>query len=306
MARYNDRNYERENERFGRRDDYGSNRSGTGSDRGRFTNDVSDRDYGYENDTYFGGGSTGYGRGFDSGEVDYGSGNRSRRGRRENFETDDYGSSSFDRGRNFGGQRDFERDRTFRETDYDRNYGFDSGRNDRERRYEYGNEGFYGGYSGRRGNFDRDHDRSSGRYYTDRGRESNRREREDRGWFEKAADEVASWFGSDEQEGFRGKGTKNYQRSDDRISEDVNDRLSDDYYLDASDIEVKVKDKEVTLSGTIRSKYDKRRAEDIADSVSGVEHVQNNLRVSTPSDVSAETTETTTKTGLKSKSATGS
>ena len=36
---------------------------------------------------------------------------------------------------------------------------------------------------------------------------------------------------------------------------------------------------EVTLNGTVETRYDKRLAEDIAESVSGVTHVQNNLRV---------------------------
>lgn len=77
----------------------------------------------------------------------------------------------------------------------------------------------------------------------------------------------------------RGRGPRNYQRSDDRIREDVCDRLSDDDHVDASDIEVSVSDREVTLSGEVDSKQAKRHAEDCADSVSGVEHVQNNLRV---------------------------
>lgn len=77
----------------------------------------------------------------------------------------------------------------------------------------------------------------------------------------------------------RGRGPKNYQRSDARISEDVCDRLSDDHDLDASDIEVSVSDREVTLAGEVTSKQAKRRAEDCADSCSGVTHVQNNLRV---------------------------
>tara|TARA_R110002012_G_scaffold88582_1_gene218025 strand:+ start:674 stop:1462 length:789 start_codon:yes stop_codon:yes gene_type:complete len=77
----------------------------------------------------------------------------------------------------------------------------------------------------------------------------------------------------------RGRGPKNYQRSDDRIYEDVCDRLSDDDHVDASDIEVSVSDREVTLSGEVDSKQAKRHAEDCADGCSGVEHVQNNLRV---------------------------
>jgi hypothetical protein len=42
---------------------------------------------------------------------------------------------------------------------------------------------------------------------------------------------------------------------------------------------VSVSSCEVTLSGTVDSREAKRRAEDIAEQVSGVRHVQNNLRV---------------------------
>lgn len=82
----------------------------------------------------------------------------------------------------------------------------------------------------------------------------------------------------------RGKGPKGYQRSDQRIQEDISDRLSYDGSVDASDIELKVNDCEVTMDGQVDSKYAKRRAEDCADSVSGVTHVQNNLRVQSRSD----------------------
>jgi osmotically-inducible protein OsmY len=77
----------------------------------------------------------------------------------------------------------------------------------------------------------------------------------------------------------RGRGPKNYARSDERVREDINDRLSDDSWIDASEIEVQVKDGEVTLSGQVERREDKRRAEDLAEQVSGVKHVQNNLRV---------------------------
>lgn len=77
----------------------------------------------------------------------------------------------------------------------------------------------------------------------------------------------------------RGRGPKNYTRSDDRIREDVSERLSDDSWLDASEIEVRVANCEVILTGAVQSRDDKRRAEDLAEQVSGVKHVQNNLRV---------------------------
>ncbi|WP_191059959.1 BON domain-containing protein [Geminicoccus harenae] len=118
--------------------------------------------------------------------------------------------------------------------------------------------------------------------------------RGDRGFFERAGDEIATWFGSDDAERrrrqdaregdtgaqhHRGKGPKGYVRSDERIREDVQDRLTDDPYLDATEIEVVVANGEVTLNGTVNSPDDKRHAEDIVDRVSGVKHVQNNLRV---------------------------
>ncbi len=78
--------------------------------------------------------------------------------------------------------------------------------------------------------------------------------------------------------GFFGKGPKGYNRSDERIREDVCDRLSDDDDVDASDISVSVKDGEVTLSGSVENRHAKHRAEDIADSVSGVKDVHIQLK----------------------------
>jgi len=68
-------------------------------------------------------------------------------------------------------------------------------------------------------------------------------------------------------------------RSDDRIREDVNDRLTDAPTIDASEIEVAVSGGEITLTGFVFSRDQRRRAEDVAETVSGVTHVQNNLRV---------------------------
>jgi hypothetical protein len=77
--------------------------------------------------------------------------------------------------------------------------------------------------------------------------------------------------------GHKGKGPKDYQRSDSRISEDVCDRLSYDDEVDASEIVVVVAGGEVTLSGSVADRYSKRRAELIAESVRGVLDVHNHL-----------------------------
>jgi hypothetical protein len=121
------------------------------------------------------------------------------------------------------------------------------------------------------------------------------RDREDRSWFPREVSDES--FNSlyrrgaegqrngpplgarDDAGEHRGKGPKNFRRTDERIMEDLNERLTDDARLDAGDIEVACTGGEVTLNGTVASRADKRRAEDIADDVGGVGHVQNNLRV---------------------------
>lgn len=80
----------------------------------------------------------------------------------------------------------------------------------------------------------------------------------------------------------RGKGPKTYQRSDQRIVDDINDVLTDDPYVDASDVEVNVANGEVTLSGMVDNKGIKRRVEDLVEGVSGVKHVENRLRLRFP------------------------
>jgi osmotically-inducible protein OsmY len=85
----------------------------------------------------------------------------------------------------------------------------------------------------------------------------------------------------------RGRGPKNYSRADDRIRDDINDRLTDDPWLDASEIEVTVATAEVTLTGTVDTRDDKRRAEDIVEQVSGVKNVQNSLRVQPTGDTAS-------------------
>jgi hypothetical protein len=77
----------------------------------------------------------------------------------------------------------------------------------------------------------------------------------------------------------KGKGPKNYKRSDERIAEDVNERLFLDPHVDATDIEVTVNNGEVQLKGSVEDREQKRRAEDIIADVPGVQHIDNLLRI---------------------------
>jgi hypothetical protein len=59
----------------------------------------------------------------------------------------------------------------------------------------------------------------------------------------------------------------------------VCDRLTEDPRIDASDVDVQVKDGEVTLAGSVRTRDEKRYTEDLIERISGVRDVSNNLKV---------------------------
>jgi osmotically-inducible protein OsmY len=103
---------------------------------------------------------------------------------------------------------------------------------------------------------------------------------------------------------FSGRGPKGYRRSDERIEEDVNEALSRDPQLDASEIEVKVSNGEVTLSGTVNDRQFKRMAEDIAERCSGVHDVRNEIRVQRGNGAGASE-QNESHQQLKGKTATG-
>lgn len=217
------------------------------------------------------------------------------------YDTGEYSQGRYGQGQQYG--------RGGRQYGDSPRYNYPGGLSSRE---TYGGHGAYEDYGSR---FLRD----EGNEY-DYGRESGGRQ--DRGWWDRASDEVASWFGDEDatrrrrmdqqREEYRGRGPKNYRRSDDRIKEDVNDRLSQGY-LDASDIEVTVSNTEVTLTGNVNSRADKRRAEAVAESVTGVTNVENRLRVRqndygtsrySGTELSGTTdTSTTTNTGTSNTSA---
>jgi osmotically-inducible protein OsmY len=255
--------HERERDDFGRSTDFGSGDMYSDGRYGRhYESDFNsgnyggDRNYGYA--SYYGAGNT------------YGSGNSNMGNRDRNLYDRDYQgmnrSSYANSGTRLGGS----------------NYGSygDRDRGYYENRDERRNEGrSYGGYSGSNygGNF--------GSMNNDRDRDRN-----ERNWWDRASDEVSSWFGDEEAErrrrrdnemSHKGKGPKNYSRSDERIKEDINDRLSDDPFIDATEIDVTVSNGEVTLTGSVDHRSTKRRAEDLAEAVSGVKNVENRIRVST-------------------------
>jgi osmotically-inducible protein OsmY len=79
--------------------------------------------------------------------------------------------------------------------------------------------------------------------------------------------------------GFEGRGPRKYTRSDARIEEDVNEALTRDPELDASDIEVRVNSGVVELSGKVADRWAKRRAYDDVEDCPGVREVRSTLKV---------------------------
>jgi len=86
---------------------------------------------------------------------------------------------------------------------------------------------------------------------------------------------------------FAGRGPKGFQRSDERIREDICERLTQHPEIDAVDIEIQVKNGEVILTGTVDHRDEKRMAEDVAESVFGVKDVHNQLRAQQHQGVTA-------------------
>ena len=249
--RFNERNYRNQD------DDYGYQSRQQNQDRGgRY-----ESDYGRDDNRLYSGG--------------YGQQNEQGRDR-----TGNYGNDQFEQGRYGSGYGDGNFDDR---NDYDAGMGSyrgsQSSGSGQGGRYGRSDSQDYGNNRNGRSTYNR-----SGGYSSGYGSSARYNQDDDRGFFDKAGDEVASWFGDDDAErrrrqDHRGRGPSDYTRSDDRIREDVNDRLTDDWQVDASDISVSVDDGEVTLNGHVDSRTAKRHAEDCVHDVSGVGHVQNNLRV---------------------------
>ncbi|HWK31480.1 MAG TPA: BON domain-containing protein, partial [Terriglobales bacterium] len=258
-----------------RQSNFGSRSS---SDYGRgFSYSEPNRDFsergGYSGSSYGRYGSRGFGMDFENrSDYDYDSGrtefDESIAGR-PYYGSGSRGSSSYREGwRGYGSRPG--------------NLGFgDRERPDQWNRDAYGAGGFS---SGQRNAFNTDYSSTEyGGYYPrtrddswsfDRDRDRGYRSDYDRNRYgqneESFGDKVKSFFGI---------GPKGYKRSDDRIREDISERLEDHPSIDASNIEVTVNDGEVTLTGAVDDRRSKRLAEDVTENIRGVKDVHNQIRV---------------------------
>jgi osmotically-inducible protein OsmY len=100
-----------------------------------------------------------------------------------------------------------------------------------------------------------------------------------RGQFDTGASSGRYQSGLEGQRSYRGMGPQNYSRSDDRIRDDICERLTDDDRIDASQVTIDVNQCTVTLSGTVPERAMRYYAEDLVDDVLGVQSINNQLKV---------------------------
>lgn len=108
------------------------------------------------------------------------------------------------------------------------------------------------------------------------------------GSFNQGASQGSYGAGSFGQGLHSGKGPKGYQRSDERIREEVCDALEAHSHIDASEIEVEVSEGIVTLTGTVEARQTKRLVEEAAEHVRGVKDVYNQLQISAKAQVETQ------------------
>ncbi|SOY72781.1 BON domain-containing protein [Cupriavidus taiwanensis] len=77
-------------------------------------------------------------------------------------------------------------------------------------------------------------------------------------------------------------GPKGYQRSDERIREDICERLAHARHVDVREVEVEVQGGVVRLTGNVRDRRQKYCIEDIVDDVFGVQEIHNAVRLGAP------------------------
>lgn len=77
----------------------------------------------------------------------------------------------------------------------------------------------------------------------------------------------------------RGRGPKGYTRTDELLKEIICEQLTDDPFIDASDVSVDVEKSEVTIRGAVRDRRQKYAIEDLIADVSGVNEIHNHLSV---------------------------
>ena len=201
------------------------------------------------------------------------------RERRGDYRESGFGFGGTDRdfgGGGYGGYGNYG-ERGYGERGYgERGYG--------ERGYgarDYGERGYGGERGYERGYGERDYGQRGFGQPVFRGPSIAERSLGDRGGYRAESRDFGPEYWRDYRDRPMGRPPKGYQRSDERIKEDVCDRLMHSW-VDAENVEIEVRSGEVLLAGSVEDRQAKREIEDIAAHVLGVKDVQNSIRVRPP------------------------
>ncbi|WP_197426956.1 BON domain-containing protein [Noviluteimonas gilva] len=107
--------------------------------------------------------------------------------------------------------------------------------------------------------------------------------------------------GSSSRQSFRGMGPSHYKRADERIRDDIYERLTDSHVIDARSITVDVNEGNVTLTGTVNERRMRYAAEDLVERVGGVANINNQLRVQAQETTLQQPSSSIEKTKLDDK-----
>jgi hypothetical protein len=148
-------------------------------------------------------------------------------------------------------------------------YGFGQRTYGRDPRSEWGGPGFTGGAHGY-GSGTRDQRRSLEDEYSDESAVSY----EQRG----ASQDYGRYVPAYRNRPFA-RGPKGYQRSDERLKEDISERLMEAHHIDSSEVTVDVRGAKVILEGVVPDRRMKHAIEDLVDACPGVQDIENRVRV---------------------------
>lgn len=151
--------------------------------------------------------------------------------------------------------------------------GYDAGTRTSNAQMPGRDERWRGTRSGYEGGYERGRDSQRGSGYEDYGVESGRNFRQRPRMGQAVRGRGPEVYGR------RPAGPKNYTRSDERIREEVCERLTHAPTLDVSDVTVAVAGSVVTLTGTVDNRRMKYEIEDLVDDTYGVSDVVNQIHV---------------------------
>lgn len=165
-------------------------------------------------------------------------------------------------------------------------WGPDYGNEARGNRAYEGQGGFPGSYGAQHGGYARE---GGGYRHGGQGQYGQGFGEAGRTYGEHGSGQSRTGYGSEDRQRRQARGPKGYQRSDERLKEDICERLMAADHIDAAEVTVEVKSGKVTLEGSVPQRRMKHAIEDLVDDCIGVQDIDNKLRVAQLQQTRSET-----------------